>query len=276
VNATGIAKAFYNETQLAGRLVRASIKEKLVYRFDLLVGFLRTFILIYVFRYLWLSLYGGRASVDGVSIQQAITYATMSMVIMPLFPSTLVLDVGARMRTGNILFDIMRPLYFGNLLLYQMTGQMIATLATSAAPMFLLSLVFSEIVLSASWLVWLSFGVSLFLGFLIHFLIDFITSMSGFWLTETWGIHYAKWSVVDALSGKYLPLWIFPPLLKSIVSVLPFRGILYSPLAIFVGQIPPERILPELAFQVVWIIALALIGRWAYAVSVRKLAVQGG
>ncbi|MFT3890643.1 MAG: hypothetical protein QM730_03340 [Anaerolineales bacterium] len=256
--------------------MRASIKEKLVYRFDLLVGFLRTFILIYVFRYLWLSLYGGSESIGGVSIQQAITYATLSMVIVPLFPSNLVLDVGARMRTGNILFDIMRPLYFGNLLLYQMTGQMIAALATSAAPMFLLSFVFSEIVLSTSWLVWLSFGVSIFLGFLIHFLIDFITSMSGFWLTETWGIYFAKWSLVDALSGKYLPLWIFPPLLKSIVSALPFRGIMYSPLAIFVGQIPPERILPELGFQVLWIIVLALIGCWAYDASVRKLTVQGG
>jgi ABC-2 type transport system permease protein len=114
------------------------------------------------------------------------------------------------------------------------------------------------------------------LGFLIAFLVDFIFSLAGFWVTETWGIFFAKWSIVDIFGGKFLPLWIFPPGLKQIAFILPFRGIHYTPLAIFVGEVSPQQIPAELGFQALWVILLASLGRFIYAVAVKKLAVQGG
>jgi len=198
------------------------------------------------------------------------------MVIGPLYPNSLILDVGGRIRTGNILFDITRPLYYGNLLLFQMSGQFLATLVTSTLPMFVLALFFVELSLPASPLIWLAFGVSLLLGFMVAFLVDYLTSLAGFWLTETWGIFFAKWSISDVLSGKYLPLWIFPPLLRQFALLLPFRGMSYSPLAIFIGQVTPDQIPLELGLQVFWIVALALLGNILYRAAVKKLAVQGG
>jgi len=276
MSAVSVAPDIQSGLKVAGSLIRASLQEKLVYRFDLIIGLLRTFILILVFRYLWLALYGGRATFAGVSLEQTITYATVSMIIGPLYPNSLILDVGARLRTGNILFDITRPLYYGNLLLFQTCGQFLATLVTSALPMFVLALFFVDLNFPASPLIWLAFGVSLLLGFLIAFLVDYLTSLAGFWLTETWGIFFAKWSITDVLSGKYLPLWIFPPLLRQFALMLPFRGMSYSPLAIFIGQVPPGQIPLELGLQVFWIIVLALLGRWLYGAAVKKLAVQGG
>jgi len=101
-------------------------------------------------------------------------------------------------------------------------------------------------------------------------------SLSGFWITETWGIFFAKWGVVDILGGKYLPLWIFPLVFKQIVLILPFRGINYTPLSILVGTVSPRRIPAELGFQILWIVLLACLGRLIYAAAVKKLAVQGG
>ena len=276
MNAFSEAGSLQSGMKAAVSLIRASLQEKLVYRFDLLISILRNFILIFVFRYLWLALYGGRAEFAGVSLQQTLTYATMGVIVAPLFPNSLVLDVGGRIRTGNILFDINRPLYFGNLLLYQMLGQFMAALATSVAPMFFITLVFGNMTLPESPIVWLAFSISLLLGFLIAFWIDFIVSLAGFWLTETWGLFFAKMSIVDGLGGKYLPLWIFPPFWMNIVMALPFRGIIYSALAIFIGQVPPSQIPAELGFQLAWVLILSLIGRWGYAAAVRKLSVQGG
>ena len=257
-------------------LIRSSLQEKLVYRFDLVVGLLKTFIFIVVFRYLWIALYGGRDTYAGVTVDQTITYVTMSMVITPLFPNRLILDVGNRIRTGNILFDITRPLYYGDLLLFQNMGQFVATFLTSSLPMFVLACLFIEMTLPASLVVWLAFLISLFLGFLTAFLVDFLFSLSGFWITETWGIFFAKWGVVDILGGKYLPLWIFPLVFKQIVLILPFRGINYTPLSILVGTVSPRRIPAELGFQILWIILLTCLGRLIYAAAVKKLAVQGG
>lgn len=276
MSAFSLAGDLQNGIRAAGGLIRASLQEKLVYRFDLLISILRNFVLVFVFRYLWLALYGGQNEFAGVSLQQTLTYATLGVILTPLFPNSLILDVGGRIRSGNILFDINRPLHFGNLLLYQMLGQFIAALATSVAPMFVIALFFGDMTLPASPLVWLAIGVSLLLGFLIAFWVDFIVSLAGFWLTETWGVFFAKWSIVDALSGKYLPLWIFPPFWKELVLALPFRGITYSALTIFIGQVAPSQIPLELGFQLTWVLILMLIGRWGYAAAVRKLSVQGG
>ena len=128
------ARGLSGEIWAAAGLIRASVQEKLVYRFDLLVTLVRNLILITIFRFLWLSLYGGQAEFGGVSLNQTLTYATLGIILSPLFPNSLILDVGGRIRSGNILFDISRPLHFGSLLLYQMMGQFVAALATSAAP----------------------------------------------------------------------------------------------------------------------------------------------
>jgi ABC-2 type transport system permease protein len=260
----------------AATLIKVSLQEKLVYRFDLIVGLIRTAILILVFRYLWMALYGGLTTYGGVTLAQTITYASMSMIISPLFPNSLILDVGNRIRTGSILFDVTRPMYFGNLLLFQTLGQGVAILLTSALPMFALSFLFMQMALPASPLIWLEFLISLCLGFLTAFLVDFLASLTGFWLTETWGIFYAKWSLVDILSGKYLPFWIFPPALKQIILLLPFRGIVYTPLSILGGEVGAAQVPMELAFQVVWIVVLAGLGHLVYAIAVKKLAIQGG
>ena len=260
----------------AFRLVQVSLQEKLTYRFDLIVGLIRTTILISVFRYLWIALYGGRVVYGGVTIDQTITYAAMSIIVSPLFPNSLILDVGSRIRSGNILFDITRPMYYGNLLLFQTMGQSVANLLTSSLPLFALACLFVEMALPTSPVVWVAFLLSLFLGFLTAFLVDFICSLSGFWITETWGVFFAKWSVIDVLGGKYLPFWIFPPVLRQMALALPFRGINYTPLSILVGEVNLHQIPVELGIQAAWIVLLACLGRLIYAAAVKKLAVQGG
>jgi len=168
-----LAARLGNSLVAAATLIKVSLEEKLVYRFDLIVGLIRTAILILVFRYLWLALYAGQETYNGVTVGQTITYAALSMVISPLFPNSLILEVGSRIRNGSILFDITRPIYFGNLLLYQMMGQFVATLLTSSLPMFALTFLFVEMAVPKSPVVWLAFLVSLFLGFLTAFLVGF-------------------------------------------------------------------------------------------------------
>jgi ABC-2 type transport system permease protein len=257
-------------------LIRVNLQESLVYRFDLVVGLIKTFILIFVFRSLWTALYGGSGTYAGVSLAQTLTYATISMVISPLFPNNLIPEVGARIRSGDILFDLSRPMYYGTLLLYQTIGNGLTALATSAAPAFLVVSLFPETVWPASPLVWIAFLVSLCLGFLTAYLVDFTFALTGFWFTETWGIFFAKWSLTDVLGGKYLPLWIFPPLLGQITLLLPFRGITYTPLAILVAQYGLAQIPLQIGFQIIWILLLLGISRLLYRLAIRKFTIQGG
>lgn len=257
-------------------LVKVNLQEKLVYRFDLIIGLVRVFILALVFRQLWIVLYGGREAYAGVTLNQTLTYVIMSIAVMPLFPNSLILEVNDRIRSGNILFDITRPMYYGNLLLFQTMGQSLAILITSSLPLFALAWLLLRLALPASVVVWLAFLVSLILGFFIAFLLDFIASLLGFWMTEISGVRFAKWNITDLLGGRYIPLWVFPFPLKQIALCLPFRGISYTPLSILVEEVSLREVPIELGFQIVWIVLLTCLGRLLYAAVVKKLAVQGG
>ncbi len=257
-------------------VVKVYLQETLVYRFDLVIGLVRTFILVLVFRALWSALYGTQASYLGVSIASITTYAVMSLVINPLFANTLINETNDRIRSGNILFDIARPMTYSNLLLYQTIGKALVRFLTASLPLLLIAGLVLQVSLPASPWVWLAFLASFGLGFLIAFYIDFTVSLLAFWLTDVSGIRFAKWSLSDLLAGVYIPLWLFPTPFKEIALALPFRGINYTPLAILVGNTPLASVPGELVFQIVWIVALIGLSRLTFSFVIRKLAIQGG
>lgn len=241
-----------------------------------MIGLFSTFITIFVFRQLWIALYGEREVYAGVTLVQTITYVAMSRIAGTIYPDQLIRVVERQLRSGNIAFDIARPMYYGSLLLFQTIGQGLATISTSSLPMFALVCLFLNMSLPQSATVWLAFFASLLLGFFIAFLIDFIVSLLGFWTTGMTGVFYAKGSIVSILSGTYIPLWVFPPALSRMLFYLPFSGIVYTPLSILVGKTSLDQVPAVLGLQIAWIAVLACLGRCFYAAAVKKLAVQGG
>jgi ABC-2 type transport system permease protein len=147
---------------------------------------------------------------------------------------------------------------------------------TTSLPMFGLVCLIWRPALPSSAAVWSLFGLSLGLGFLTSFYLDYIVALIGFWTTEISGFLWVKESLIWFLGGAYLPLWIYPPLLKRVLDVLPFRGISYTPVAILVGAISLDRVPQAFAVQAIWLLVLALGSRGLYAAAMRKLAIQGG
>jgi ABC-2 type transport system permease protein len=257
-------------------LVKVSFLEKLVYRFNLVVGLFGTFVAILVFRQVWIALYGEREVYAGVTIVQMITYIAMSRIVDGIYPNQLIRIIERQLRSGDITFDITRPMYYGNLLLFQTMGQALSTIATTSLPMFVLVCLFLDIRLPQSSTVWLAFFTSLALGFFIAFLMDFVVSMLGFWTTGMNGLFHARRSIVSVLGGTYIPLWIFPPALGRILFYLPFSGIIYTPISILVGKTSLDQVPMGLGIQIVWIVLLVCISKGFYAAATKKLAVQGG
>lgn len=256
-------------------LIRVSLQERLVYRLNLVIGLFGALVMVLVFRHLWISLYGEREVYAGVTLDQTLTYATVSIIVACLFPSRLE-EINDRIREGDIVFDITRPMYYGSLLLFQAIGQTMAMLVVSSLPLVIAICLLTKIVFPLSLVVWVAFLISLVLGFLIHFLIDFIASLLGFWITEMNGVLFAKNSIVSILGGTYIPIWVFPSTLRQVMSFLPFQGICYTPLSIFVGKTELHQIPEALGIQIVWIVILAGLSKHFFASAIRKLSVQGG
>ena len=75
---------------------------------------------------------------------------------------------------------------------------------------------------------------------------------------------------------KTEPLPLFPDWAQPILNALPFRGLVDVPFRLYSGHIPPGDILPLLAQQIGWALALIVLGRTVLARGTRRLVVQGG
>jgi ABC-2 type transport system permease protein len=257
-------------------LISVNFQQRLVYRFSIIAGLLRTLAEVMVFRQLWISLYSGRQTYSGVTLDQTLLYAVVSIIISPLFPNMLVNRVSQRIRSGDIIFDITRPLHISNQLFSQVVGATLSTFLTTSLPMLVLVSVFMRISWPVSAMTWGAFSVSFAFGYIISFLIDYIAALLGFWLTNTSGVLYAKWSITRILGGTYVPLWVFPSILGKLITYLPFAAVSYVPLSILVGRVAISQVPQALATQVIWIIVLWCLSRAVYSAGVHKLSVQGG
>jgi ABC-2 type transport system permease protein len=262
------------------RAAWAQIKYNMQYHFsyphDMLTDLLHMFIEMLVFREVWIALYGGREAYGGVTLAQAVTYQLVNVIVVRLFSTWVVWSVHHRIRSGDIVFSITRPMYYGHILLCEFAGQAGGKLVTSSLPMFGVACLLFKPALPSSAATWLSFILSLGLGFLTAFYLDYVLALLGFWTTELGGLFWAKESVIMILGGTYLPLWIYPPLLKRILTFLPFQGVSYTPVAILIGQIGLSQVLRAFAVQIAWVVVLAVSSRRLYGAAMKRLAVQGG
>jgi ABC-2 type transport system permease protein len=257
-------------------LIKVSLLEKLSYRHEMARDWLQMALEIVVFRQLWIALYAGRDEFSGVALAGALTYITMNTIVVRLFTRWTLMEVLDKIHSGDILIDLSRPLYFGSQILFHEIGQALVVFSTSSLPVFIIACGIFQLTLPTSGVVWLAFTASLILGFLTSFCLDYLLMLLGFWTTEVGGFFWAKDSVISVLGGTYLPLWIFPPVWKEIVSWLPFRGIAYTPLAIFIGQIGLDELPAAFAIQAAWLAILAWLSWRFYEAAMQKLAVQGG
>jgi ABC-2 type transport system permease protein len=182
-------------------------------------------------------------------------------------------EISQSIRSGDVVSDLMKPMSYFGYWLSQDLGRAACQVVTRFGPTLLIGAVAYDLVLPRSTVHWLEFGVSLALAVIVSFGWRFLLNLSAFWLLDVRGVHLVALGFVQFFSGMLLPLTFFPPWLRQIAEVLPFRAFVMTPIEVFLGQRP---LVEALAGQLGWGIALMLIGQGGLILAVRKVVVQGG
>ena len=234
------------------------------------------FMLVYV--YLWKALYTGQTSVEGYDLNKILTYIVVSQTLLTFtFTLRVARIIEEKVRTGEVVTDLMKPVDFQLMILTTAVGTSSHTVLFNMLPKFLLFYGAFGLSLPSSLLTLSLFIVSVVLGYIILFSIEFIIGIFAFWLVEIRGIYFLViWGLSMLFSGYFLPLEFYPASLAKVAAVLPFRAIIYFPTAIYTGQLIEESLVTALLIQLTWVAALMGIGRVAYRAAFRKLVIQGG
>lgn len=244
------------------------------YRFEVFTSIGSFVIRVYLLRMVWIALYARNAAPSGLPLHSIITYSTIALLmglILDIDQTRLLHD---KLHDGSIASDFLRPINVPLYFFSDGTGEVLFH-AALIVPSLLLALLFVHIDVPSAFTLG-AFFVSLLLGYMVGFCINFILNCIAFWTLEISALQLIMTWVTDLLGGQIVPLVLFPAVLQNAIFALPFAAMFSTPLLIYVGQIKPERYLEVMGLQVVWLVILAGVSVVIWRLGSRRIVVQGG
>ena len=256
-------------------IARANIRWQYMYRFNIFMGIVLTAVTIYLLTIVWTAAYGAREAVDGISLQQALVYLTIANLQLYFLQPEISGDIQARIREGQIGFDLSRPVSYPSQLVAGAAGDMIGLL-----PMMVLAIpiafVLGELQPPASPGAGIGYAASFLLAWIIAVQLNMLIGLVSFWTLEVTGFSMMYRLIGNFATGALVPLWFMPDLLRSIVQLLPFQSIAYVPVSIYVGAPATGEIWTALALQAFWAVVMVGVIRLVWSRAFRHTVIQGG
>ena len=254
----------------------ATFQQRVAYRNVFFMTLAGQVMLLLSMYFVWRALYAGRSSLGGFSWSEMQTYMLFTFFGNAVIGLHSELMMSYRILDGSVAIDLLKPLDY-------QTARLVETVTTA--------LIEGVIAVGVVWVVALLLGASLWpisglsgvlgtlsfgLGVLIKFGVVYLSGMICFWTTNGWGVAWAQASVSQLFSGALVPLPFLPGWLRTIADWLPFKGMIYSPIIIYLGRVDLPTSRRILALQTAWVFALWVLGRICWRVMIRKVTIHGG
>jgi ABC-2 type transport system permease protein len=185
--------------------------------------------------------------------------------------------LGGRIRTGDVVSDLYRPLHFTGYWLAEDFGRAGFQVLARGLPPVLLAMCLFTLRLPDDRATWIAFAASVVLATVVCFAFRFCVLLAGFWILDSRG----PWQIANVtlafFSGFVVPVSFFPPALERLAYLLPFPSMLQLPLELFIGEhqgLGPT--LGVLGQQLFWAVTLLLIAELIVRRAFRRVVVHGG
>ncbi|WP_059172685.1 ABC-2 family transporter protein [Bacillus sp. FJAT-27445] len=257
-------------------MVRIRFLMMLAYRTNYYTGILIYSINIGAYYFLWNAIYGGKESIQGLSVEQMTTYVAIAWMARAFYFNNLDREMALEIMEGKVAIELIRPYSYLGMKTMQGLGEGIFRLLFFSVPgMVIVSLIF-PVKLIWDPAVWGLFAVSIFFSFLINTQINLLTGITTFFLYNNAGLIRAKRVVIDLFSGLLLPMSFFPGWAQEIMKYLPFQGISYTPSMIVTKGFSQGQAIEAILQQAVWVLILLVPIFILWQLAKKQLVIQGG
>ena len=256
--------------------IRTSFRRQLTYRAANLSGLVTNLVFGFFRAAVFIALYQDQTSVNGFSVQDAITYAGLTQAIIGFLSFFRWFDLMDTINDGSVGSDLLKPM---NYFLYWLgidIGRAMGTFLIRSLPLFLVFALFYDIVLPTTLLHWGTFLISLILSLLVSFGWRFLVNLAAFWTPNAKGIGRFAFGLSFTFSGFFMPLAFFPDWLANFTRLTPFAASVYIPIQVFIGNVQDGAIFQSLLLQLFWVIGLVILNQIILSFGLKKLVVQGG
>ena len=248
----------------------------IAYRVTALFQIAITFIWVFILYALWEAAFSQTGMIAGYSWDEMRTYILIAYGLNALVGWRVGGQMMSTIRTGEITRDLIRPLNYRSTQIATAAGLSVVEGAISLILVLVLGVLFYDMQPPDSAVAAVLFAASVLLGFLTKATCIFLISLLCFWTLNSVGLMWAQQSVITILSGTLVPIAMLPGWLRPVAEFLPLRGIVSTPLQIYLGKATSWDLAGLLALQIGWLAVLWVFSDWAWRKAFDAVEIQGG
>lgn len=256
---------------------RLNIERRLAFKWDAIWSIFTTSIKILFNVLLWSSIFATNSkNIAGFSLKQIIAYYVISQFIVRIVSTSIDRQLSREIARGQIMNRLLRPVDLFYEGMFKSFGDSMWTVVFEVIPLLILAVLFLDFNLNAKFVTWIYFLISLIISFYINYSINFLAGLSAVWLKGSEGVIHAKDFVSMITSGAIIPLSFFVGFAMTLISLLPFKFIVYIPMIIFLEKGNVSNVVVLLGQGIIWCMALTVLCRLCYKSALKHLAIYNG
>lgn len=256
---------------------KLSWEEVLEYRFNFLMGRVRSLVLLLTLYFLWTTVFAEKSNLFGFSRDQIITYVLGSTFLFSFVFVHSMDDIAWAVAEGYLSTFLLQPLSFlGYLAVRRIASRLMQLLTTVAELVVFVILVRPQFFTQLNSEILLLSFVALLSAIVLFTLLDFIAGITAFWTIHAYGPRFAFKMLMEFTSGRFFPLNILPAVLFKITNFLPFSFLVFFPLNAYLGRLTTPEIYQGLLTQITWIAILFVALSIVWRRGLRRYEAVGG
>ena len=262
---------------LCKKILAMSFKEKSIFRFDYIIGTLFSFLYIVLKVYLWKGLYGiSEAAVNGILLNDMLVYSILASFTEGVTKTSVMNDLNDMVINGSISSNLLLPIGLKKYMFLNSITKNIFWTLYGVIPSVLIAVIFFGFHVEIRFINLIMYIFSLIMGIFINFLYNFLFGSSVIWFRNSFFLNNINSVLLNLFSGALVPLWFFPQGLRKLSDFLPFRYIVFEPIAILLNSKNPAELLFVFKMQIFWIFILFSAVTFVWHRGRYKIMIQGG
>ena len=262
--------------------VRLAFLKFLAYRLRYYTGVVSYTVFVAGNAYLYRALFAsrpeaaGEVQIGGLSLSEMITYIAVAWIGRSFTFNNIDRTLAHQIQQGEIAMQLIKPYHVQTVMMFEAVGEAAFRLLLFTLPILAVIMPLFGIQAPPRPELYLWTLLSFVLALVINSQLNFLVGCLAFSLKNIDGVIRAKHISLDFLTGVLIPFSFFPAWVQTLMAWLPFQGISYVPVTIYLGKRAGMDLELALLGQLAWAVGLFLAGRWVWARAVRAVTLQGG
>ena len=177
------------------------------YRFNLLMGTVRSLILLLTFYFLWTTVFTGKAGLFGFNRAQILTYVLGANFLSSFIFIHSMNKIADEIADGQLSLHLLKPVNFlAYWFIRQSALRLMSLLWTIAETVVFLVLVKPQLLIELNFEVLILGPAALLLALILFTVLDSLAGLTSFWTFRAYGPRFAFTMLMEFTSGRFFPL----------------------------------------------------------------------